>query len=243
MPMAMTTPRGSVEAARAAGLTVHSAAGLLAAASPSQAAKEALRLLRAADGLCRAAVVTLVEARSLRPTPIAEVQVHVADAEAEKGKKKRRRRKKRKKEKSDDVRMKAAKGEGEDAVMEASVRELAPQAEPGGSLVFGDLSELGLGSSCAVILAPPGAASSAGTTSQPVAAASSSALALRMAVGEEDVSATSSWSTVRRASSKEEKAREKEKVHEKEVYQDREWVLWGRKPRPIRGRPQDPSER
>ena len=59
IPMAL--PKAAVEAARAAVLTVHQAAGLLTSSAPRlPAVQEALRLLRAAEGLSRAAVATLV---------------------------------------------------------------------------------------------------------------------------------------------------------------------------------------
>ena len=73
-----------VEAARAAGLVTHSAAGLANAVK----AKEAARLLRAAEGLCRAAVAALLAEPAVAPT----------EEQGDKKKKKKRRRRNRKKQ-------------------------------------------------------------------------------------------------------------------------------------------------
>jgi len=65
LPMAPIRPQcAALDAARGAGLAMHAASGLSAGVS-----REATRLLRAAEGLCRAAVATLAAAASEPAAP------------------------------------------------------------------------------------------------------------------------------------------------------------------------------
>ena len=87
MPTPMAMAKLLVEAARAAALATHSAAGLCCDAGPQ--AREALRLLRCAESLARAAIV------SLQKPPLKVVN----DMAEEATKKKTRKRIRRKKQK------------------------------------------------------------------------------------------------------------------------------------------------
>ena len=148
--------RSALLASRGAGMAVHSAAGLaIVAASP-----EAARLLRTAEGLCRAASAVLAAACSSGSSVPRGGGPGDATEKPQKARKKKKKAKSKKQETSE-----AGIGEGAAMSDDSDAVNLAP---PGGSVVFGDLSELGLAQRVLVVdPVAPAASSSSATTPSP----------------------------------------------------------------------------
>ena len=143
-----------LDAARAVALAAHAAAGLAASLGDAQAA----RLLRIAEAMGRSAHASLLRslAAGVRPppttgTPAEGMGQAVVD---EKEKKKRRRRRKRKQAKEGPAMVGEELG---DVGMGDTVASITARAAPGGSVLVGDLGELGV-SGQVLTLPPPFAA-------------------------------------------------------------------------------------
>ena len=168
------------ESARAAALASHSAAGL--AASGGQ--REAARLLRAAEALARAAVAQLLAPRASGLSASAPVAMGAAAGVPlvqDKGQKVTKKKKKRKKVAVKDTDKEELQGGG-DVDMPAAVLDASLSlAAPGGSVVVGDLSELGVPGGHALVVRP--SAMDAASTLVPLRPSSCSPLASTPAVG------------------------------------------------------------
>ena len=139
-PMAQNADhKAALEAARAALLVVHSAAALALPASKSSS-----RLLRAAEGLVRLAVVGLNERASVVQPASGACAAHEAvQPKGNKDKKAKRKKKKKKAEQEKDVIMHpGGEGSADAAVCLTGALEAAG---PGGAVLCGDLSEFGIG--------------------------------------------------------------------------------------------------
>ena len=127
--------RTALQAARAAGLAVHAASGLALGTSV-----EASRLLRVAEGLCRAASALLsAEGTAAAAAGASGAGGTLPAAGPAAGRRKKKPRKKKQPQ---------SREEDSDQVMTA--------CEAGGSVVIGDLTEFGLPDLSTLVLPPPG---------------------------------------------------------------------------------------
>ena len=128
------TDKAILEAARAASLASHSAAGLATAAGR----RDVGRLLRSAEALCRAAVAALL-ATSASGSPLGAGTEGLEKACAAKEKTKRRPNRKQKMQNQ-------LEEDAQDALMgqAATMGALVANLQPGGSMLVGDLSEFGV---------------------------------------------------------------------------------------------------
>ena len=153
--------KGKQEIARAAVLANHAAASMLAAAGDRQVA----RLLRAAEALSRQAVALVGIVGSPAAAAPAE---QVKQAQSRSAVRRRRRR---------------AKAEKEKALKESKANKEQGATVPiGGSVVLGDLTELGVNSGCLVI--PPLSAGSAALPPSSMTPPAASASGHRASSGE-----------------------------------------------------------
>ena len=167
----------ALEAARGAVITVHAAAGLAADCPPT--GRQALRLLRSSEGLCRAAVAILLSAEAsagqARENGSAAV---VAGQGTSRSATRRRRRavaaaKKNVEKKVEKVKSGMDLDEGE-LVDPASASTIAASCPPGGSVVLGDLSEFGIGATRMVVGTADGSDGSDRVRQSPAVSAPSS---------------------------------------------------------------------
>ena len=158
-PMAQKADqKAALEAARAALMVVHSAAAISLSVG-----KTPSRLLRAAEGLVRLAIAGLIDRASVAPAPAASAECAGAEVEMPKTPKNRKKKKKKKKKKAKskqeqlDVDMGLAAASPADA--SDRLDEALAKVGPGGSVVMGDLTELGI--STTQLLVPAASSSSA----------------------------------------------------------------------------------
>ena len=132
-----------LEAARAAAMAAHNAAGL----ATSAGLRSSVRLLRTAEALARSAGAALVSSSSTQSAPTGSPSASARAA---------RRRVKRQKEKEKKQAQDMSKGEGHPVEQEVKLGVLPV----GSSVVYGDLAELGVAGSTLVVPAATSASSS-----------------------------------------------------------------------------------